>query len=175
MRVSFPATGEQTLIVSDATITVLSQNGTLDLKDHDIRLLYSRRDNDRIVARIVSEREGVIKAQVEPSRDGKDQAEAFLALRRHVEIKLDYILKDVPGASDRFRDDDDDGSNTVAGPSRSAHTPATSPPMSPSREIARRPLQLETQNQGRNITSPIEAPPAYGKAVKEWRTDEKSG
>ncbi|KAK5173827.1 uncharacterized protein LTR77_002508 [Saxophila tyrrhenica] len=116
-----------------ATITVLTQNGRLlNLEQHDFRLLYSRRENDRLVARIVAEREGIIKAQIEPHEDGKDQAEAFKALRRHVELALDKYLKDVPGASNLPAT----GSQTaIAGPS--ARSPTSRP--------ARPPFSAEVQ------------------------------
>ncbi|KAK3063261.1 hypothetical protein LTR53_018986, partial [Teratosphaeriaceae sp. CCFEE 6253] len=64
-----------------AVIAVITNNGQKYLLDHKFRLLFSRRDDDRFVARIVAELDGVIKAKVEPDGDGKDQAEAFLALR----------------------------------------------------------------------------------------------
>lgn len=81
----------------DGIITVMTNNGQLDLQDHNFRLLYSRRENDRVVARIVARKEGVIEAKVEPDADGKDQPEAFRALRKHVEVKLEHILQNVPG------------------------------------------------------------------------------
>lgn len=143
----------------------MSQNGSTDLNEHAFRLFYSRRENDRLVARIVAEKEGIVKAQIEPEGDGKDQAQAFLALRRHVEIQLDRILSDVPGAANIQQYSDQDERRQIAGPSRSASASVTrSPPTSPSSQSAR-PIALNTQ--------PIDAPPAYGKAVKEWRSDEK--
>lgn len=145
----------------------MSQNGTIDLNDHAFRLLYSRRENDRLVARIVAEKEGVVKAQIEPEQDGKNQAEAFVALRRHIEIHLDYILKDVPGATSSERYSDLDKQQVTAGPSSSS---ARSPPISPVGQPTR-PVNLEP-GQRSNNTMPIDAPPAYGKAVKEWRSDE---
>ncbi|KAI6824118.1 hypothetical protein KC340_g10788 [Hortaea werneckii] len=57
------------------------------------------RDNDRLVARIVAKKDGVIHAKIEPGNDGKDQKEAFRALKRHVEMELDVILDQVPGAN----------------------------------------------------------------------------
>jgi len=72
--------------------------------------LYSRKENDRIVARIVAEKDGVIKAKAEPESDGKDQAEAFKALRKDIEVKLEHILANVPTAEPGIMD--------AAGPSR---------------------------------------------------------
>ena len=139
------------------------------MDEHKFRLLYSRRENDRIVARVVAEKEGVIKAQIEPARDGKDQSEAFNALRRDVEISLDRILKDVPGASGGKVDG---GSKTAASPSRSPSSPAALPSSSPERQIPRRPVAIEVQGAQSHQGLPVDAPPAYGKAVKEWRSDE---
>ena len=144
----------------------MSQNGGIDLNEHAFRLLYSRRENDRLVARIVAEKEGIVKAQIEPEHDGKDQAEAFLALRRHIEIQLDRILRDVPGAANVQHYSDLDSPKQTAGTSASASATATrSPPMSPGRQSA--------QTSSNQSSVPMDAPPAYGKAVKDWRTDDK--
>lgn len=151
----------------------MSQNGGIDLNDHAFRLLYSRRESDRLVARIVAEKEGIVKAQVEPESDGKNQAEAFLALRKHIEIQLDHILRDVPGAASIQQYSDFDDRKQVAGPSRSTSgCAARSPPTSPTRETAR-PIALDVRSSSSQNVTQMDAPPAYGKAVKEWRTDEK--
>ena len=73
----------------------------MSLEDHDFKLLYSRRESnqERLVARIVAVKDGVIKAKVEPEVDGADQREAFLALKKHVEVALDRILQAVPSGS----------------------------------------------------------------------------
>ena len=69
-----------------------------NLNDHEFKLLYSRREGkeERLVARIVAIKEGVIKAKVEPEADGANQEEAFKALRKDVEVKLDRILQSIP-------------------------------------------------------------------------------
>ena len=71
---------------------------TCSYQDHDFKLLYARREKkpDRIVARLVAVKDGVIRAKVEPDTDGGDQREAFLALKKYVEIELDRILQAVP-------------------------------------------------------------------------------
>ncbi|KAK5125399.1 hypothetical protein LTR85_000508 [Meristemomyces frigidus] len=79
-----------------AIITVITNNGQLDLQSYDFSLMYSRRENDRVVARIVAEKDGKIQAKIEPVADGKDQKESFRALKKHVELMLDRILQDVP-------------------------------------------------------------------------------
>lgn len=167
-----------------AIITVVTQNGFLLLGDHDIRLLYSRRGNDRIVARLVAEKEGVIKTKIEPKADGRDQAEAFNALRRDIEIRLDKILSEVPGESS-------------ASSSTKVDAPAVQSPASPSAPrrggaggcsgMARRPLapapapvdaaqRSDGESDADRIMIHNEGPPAYGVAVREWRTtDEKKG
>jgi len=66
----------------DAIVAVITNNGKISLQNYVFRLLFSRRDNDRLVARIVAELDGVIRAKVEPDEDGNDQAEAFDALRK---------------------------------------------------------------------------------------------
>ncbi|KAK0846792.1 hypothetical protein LTR03_006676 [Friedmanniomyces endolithicus] len=93
-----------------AVVAVITNNGKISLQNYKFRLLFSRRDNDRLVARIVAELDGVIRAKVEPEEDGNDQAEAFDALRKHVETKLEKILRDVPS--------DGTHAEVVAGPSR---------------------------------------------------------
>ena len=116
-----------------------------------------------MVARVVAEREGVIKAQIEPAMDAKDQAEAFKALRRHVELQLDRILRNVPGASGPEKSE-----GAVAGPSRSASgsVGAASPVLLGS------PRSPTTEMPSSRKAVPQEAPPAYGRAVKEWRTSD---
>lgn len=152
-------------VSAGAAITVITQNGTLLLGDHEIRLLYSRRGNDRIVARLVAEKDGVIKTKIEPSTDGRDQAEAFNALRRDVEIRLDRILTEVPGES--------------APPSKveTPSSPSSAQPPAPRRcgsGVARRPLAPPPEGADADrIMIHNEGPPAYGVAVKEWKTDEK--
>ena len=143
-------------------------------EEHDFRLLYSRRENDRVVARVVAEKGGIIRAQVEPASDGKDQAEAFLALRKHVELQLDRILRDVPGSSEYKNDD-----GTTAGPSKNPTTTGVvrSESWRAVPPVPRRPVGAEAQSprspgsSGR-IVLPADAPPAYGNAVKEWKTEE---
>lgn len=110
-----------------------------------------------MVARLVAEKEGVIKAQVEPNEDGKDQAEALKALRRHIELALDRILRDVPGASSLPASR---SPLAIAGPSS-----RVSPPVLPARP------SFPTEEQGSSRSNvPAEAPPAYGRAVKDWRS-----
>ena len=86
---------------SDALITVATENGLIDLDDHDLRIMYSRRgDNEeRVVARLVAVKDGIIKAKLEPTADGSDQGEAMRAFRRDVEVKLDQILSSIPSRS----------------------------------------------------------------------------
>jgi len=112
----------------------MTQNGSINLQQYDFRLLYSRRENDRVVARIVAELDGVIKAKIEPDQDGKDQTEAFKALRKGVEVELERILTSVPVALAGI-----EASEVTAGPSRL-----------PSRS-------------GVGVL-PADAPPAYGSA-----------
>ncbi|KAI7558015.1 hypothetical protein KC316_g13366 [Hortaea werneckii] len=61
-------------------VAVLTQNGQIILSDHELVLLYARRENDRLIARIVAKKDGVINAKIEP-------------------MELDVILNHVPGAS----------------------------------------------------------------------------
>ena len=147
---------------------MLSQNGSINLENHDVRLLYSRRENDRLVARIIAEQEGVVKAQVVARDDGKDQDQAFQQLRTHVERTLDTILKDVPGASYSGGKTDVGGGLNRA-PMESGRISACGP-SSPTRTTSGNVQRQEIQ------PVPIEAPPAYGKAVRNWKNghDEKS-
>lgn len=75
-----------------------------------------------MVARIVAEKDGRIQAKIEPVGDGKDQKEAFRALKRHIEMLLDRILQDVPS--------DGEAIASAAGPSRAQakSTPVEAPP-----------------------------------------------
>ena len=153
-------------------MTVLSQNGSIDLNNIEVRLLYSRRENDRMVARIVAEREGIVKAQIAPRDDGKDQAEAFRALKRHVEMSLDRILQEVPGAMPGGK------SEAGVGPSRGSVAVSAQTPTSPARREAPGRMVESRGSQERSApTVPLDAPPAYGKAVKEWEStdDRKRG
>ncbi|KAI6840403.1 hypothetical protein KC340_g10723 [Hortaea werneckii] len=61
-------------------VTVLTQNGQISLSDHELLLLYARRESDRLVARIVAKKDGVIHSKIEP-------------------MELDVILSHVPGAN----------------------------------------------------------------------------
>jgi hypothetical protein len=124
------------LATTDAVITVISQNGSLDLRRYNFRLLFSRREDDRVVARLVAQLNGVIRAKIEPEEDGKDQTEAFLALRKDVEMKLERILQAVPSGGEDV--------DAVAGPSSpSAMRPGPGP------------------GPGGRSLIPSDAPPAY--------------
>ena len=124
----------------DAARAVITNNGQIDLQSYKFRLLFSRRDNDRFVARIVAELDGVIRAKIEPDEDGKDQPEAFLAMKRFVEKKLEKILQDVPS------DGKDIAAAAIAGPSRppmgggTPILPMDSPPAYEG-DVKRRPVQ----------------------------------
>jgi hypothetical protein len=101
---------------ADAVIAVATQNGAINLDDHDFRIVYSRRgeNEDRIVARLVAIKDGVMQTKIEPRADGKDQAEALKALRKDVEIKLDQILESIP-----------DSSSSIVGASSNAASPVS--------------------------------------------------
>ena len=115
-----------------------------------------------MVARIVAEQEGVVKAQVAARDDGKDQNEAFVALRKHVERSIDSILKDVPGASYNGGKEDV-GPSSSKGNQEGGIASPVSPRRSGSGALQRSPVQ------GLNPL-PADAPPAYGKAVRDWRS-----
>ncbi|WPH01279.1 Hypothetical protein R9X50_00411700 [Acrodontium crateriforme] len=122
---------------------VISNNGEFDLRDHNFALLYSRRENDRLVARIVAEKNGVVTAKIDGEGDGKDHNEAFKVLRKHVETKLDKLLEEVPPPT----------AATVTG----SKAPSSPPP----------PVRSSTgsANQVREPPAggiPVDAPPAYG-------------
>lgn len=76
----------------------MSNNGVSNLEDHDFKLLYSRREHnqERFVARIVAVKDGVIRAKLEPGDDGEDHFNAFMKLKKDVEIKLDRLLQSIP-------------------------------------------------------------------------------
>nr|POE88089.1 hypothetical protein CFP56_11318 [Quercus suber] len=90
-----------------ALLVVLSNNAIRDLKDHQFALLYSRRADapERVVARIVASKDGVIRAKAEPTRgpgwegSGRDHDEAFRVLKRYVEARLDEILQALPAGT----------------------------------------------------------------------------
>lgn len=95
----------------------------MDLSDHDFKLLYSRREgkDDRFVARIVAVKDNVITAKIEPELDGQGHEEAFMALRKDVEIKLDRLLDAVPDiAGDTGRES---AANAVAAQAPPAYSP----------------------------------------------------
>lgn len=66
-----------------------------------MRLMYSRRESndERIIARLVAMQNGKITAKIEPESDGSDNREAFLALKKDVEVRLDRVLQGVPSGS----------------------------------------------------------------------------
>ena len=95
-----------------------------------------------------------MKTKIEPGDDGKDQVEAFGALRRDIEIRLDRILSEVPG--------DTSPSTHIGVPTSPGAGPSTRPVL-PARPMA------PTQREG-SMSTP--APPPYGSAVREWRSEE---
>ncbi|KAK3674662.1 hypothetical protein LTR78_005384 [Recurvomyces mirabilis] len=134
-----------------AVITVLTQNGALNLSNYTIRLLFSRREHDdQVVARIVAQLDGVIRAKLEPDEAGKDQTEAFMALKKDVEIKLERILQAVPDGGD-----DVEAASAAAGPSRSRQS-----------FTAGFTEGFSGGSGGGNRVVPVEAPPAYEGDVK---------
>lgn len=125
-----------------------------------------------MVARIVAEKEGVVKAQIAPRDDGKDQVEAFKALRKHVEMMLDQILQDVPGAVPNGKAELAFGTGSSRSPTNSPTAPSLPPARQSSGRLVSSPEHQEPQGR---VALPMDAPPAYGKAVREWRSsnDEK--
>lgn len=104
----------------------MSENGKIDLEEHDFRLLYSRREGneDRIIARIVAIKDNVIRAKIEPIADGEDQTEAFKAFKRDVEVQLDRILQKIPNGSEGL----ESPGSAAAATSSSGRGPADAPP-----------------------------------------------
>lgn len=121
----------------------------------------------------MAEKDGVIKTKIEPSADGRDQAEAFNALRRDIEIRLDRILCEVPG--------DSSAASGITSPS--SPTSQSSAPRRCGSSVSRRPLATPPVQQGELEENDVDrimvhnqGPPAYGVAVREWKTsDEKRG
>ena len=76
---------------------MITQNGQLDLSQHDFKLVYSERGAyNTVVAYIVAFKDGVIRAKLEPVSGGYIQEEAFKVLRKDIGCKFDRLLKDVP-------------------------------------------------------------------------------
>ena len=136
-------------------MTVITQNGTVDLSEHSFRMLYSRRDNERLLAIIVAEKDGAITAKIQPTRDGKDQLEAFKELRREVELRLNRILLDIPSVGDATH-------ASLAGlsnpPSKGARIPAGAP------AVPARPQDPRVAGPG-----PMDEPPAYGNVMGDHK------
>ncbi|KXT07111.1 hypothetical protein AC578_2338 [Pseudocercospora eumusae] len=82
-----------------SVLTVISNNGKKALENHDFKLLFSRKPNDRMVATLVAMKMGVIEAKIEPALDGKDQADAFRSFKKHVELRLNELLETIPDAA----------------------------------------------------------------------------
>ncbi|KAK5108709.1 hypothetical protein LTR62_007856 [Meristemomyces frigidus] len=126
------------ILDEDGVITVLTNNGQLDLTGYNIRLLFSRREgDDQLVARIVAQLDGVIRAKLEPEAAGNDQTAAFLALKKDVEIKLEKILQGVPGSGG-----DVVAAGAGAGPSQprnAALVPVEAPPAYEGDDVKRKP------------------------------------
>ena len=89
------------LTYEDAVLAVATQNGLVNLEDHDFKLLYSRREDneEELIASIVAFQDGAIRAKIEPLTGGRTQRDAFLALRKTIEMKLDRILQSVPSGN----------------------------------------------------------------------------
>lgn len=92
---------------TDSVLSVISNNGGKGLENHDFKLLFSRKPNDRMVATLVAMKMGVIEAKIESRLDGKDQADAFRSFKKHVELRLNELLETIPDAA----------AGPVAGPS----------------------------------------------------------
>lgn len=142
---------------ADAIITVITRNGQLDLRDYDFRLLYSRRETDRIMARIVAEKNGIIAAKIEPDGDGKDYAQAFKALKRDIEIKLDRIIREIPSGEEVAKALEVQPSRRLTQPPPSPMSPV--PPLSPDPPSLSPSLSRPLR---RPVSDLIDAPPAYG-------------
>ncbi|SMR62755.1 unnamed protein product [Zymoseptoria tritici ST99CH_3D1] len=106
-----------------ALLSLLRQCNLLNFDALTVKLLYSRRTDDRLVATliVVDSVQDKIQAKVEPSEDGKDQAEAFLAFRRYVEVRLYELLQSVPEAGGG-------GKVQSAATGNGANVPVESPP-----------------------------------------------
>ncbi|SMQ54472.1 unnamed protein product [Zymoseptoria tritici ST99CH_3D7] len=106
-----------------ALLSLLRQCNLLNFDALTVKLLYSRRTDDRLVATliVVDSVQDKIRAKVEPSEDGKDQAEAFLAFRRYVEVRLYELLQSVPEAGGG-------GKVQSAATGNGANVPVESPP-----------------------------------------------
>ncbi|RMY71021.1 hypothetical protein D0862_14662 [Hortaea werneckii] len=160
---------------AESVVTVLTQNGQVSLSDHELVLPYARRENERLIARIVAKKDGVIHAKIEPVSDGKDQKEAFRALKRHVEMELDAILDHVPGASTAASKNvtasDASGeaaSSQKTGTSQFAFLPGWSCLASSCGVVG----SAKTESTGsRARDMPLYSPPAYSKSAHE--TDAK--
>lgn len=157
-----------TCFLIEGIVTVLTQNGQIGLSDHELVLLYARRENDRLIARIVAKKDGVIHAKIEPTSDGNDQKEAFRALKRHVEMELDVILNHVPGAraaaSNNVTASDaslEAASNQSTGPSKSVSLQGWG-------SLASHECSAKTESTGsRACAMPVCSPPAYSKDANE--------
>ena len=111
MRPAFPKLRFDVISVlirrKDAILAVATSNGMLDFDGAEYRLFYSRRPRQQppspaskeaagekyIVASLAAIKENKIVAKIEPSNGGTSQKEAFLALRRAVEVRLEEVLQ----------------------------------------------------------------------------------
>ncbi|KJX94706.1 hypothetical protein TI39_contig4163g00003 [Zymoseptoria brevis] len=78
-----------------APLSLLRQCNLLNFDALNVKLLYSRRPNGRLVATliVVDSFQYKIVAKVEPKEDGVDQGEAFLEFKRYVEVRLHELLQ----------------------------------------------------------------------------------
>ncbi|KAI7351048.1 hypothetical protein KC320_g5206 [Hortaea werneckii] len=139
-----------------SVVTVLTQNGQVSLSDHELVLPYARRENERLIARIVAKKDGVIHAKIEP-------------------MELDAILDHVPGASTAASKNvtasDASGeaaSSQKTGTSQFAFLPGWSCLASSCGVVG----SAKTESTGsRARDMPLYSPPAYSKSAHE--TDAK--
>ncbi|GAB1743059.1 hypothetical protein NU219Hw_g8754t1 [Hortaea werneckii] len=149
-------------------VTVLTQNGQIGLSDHELVLLYARRENDRLIARIVAKKDGVIHAKIEPTSDGNDQKEAFRALKRHVEMELDVILNHVPGASAAASNNVTASDASLEAASSESTGPSKSVSLQGWGSLASHGNSAKTESTGsRACAMPVCSPPAYSKDANE--------
>lgn len=78
---------------------MISDNGHINLDAASFKLLYTRRENGRMVATVCAMNDMAVVAKIDPDCDGANQVEAFKALRQFVEVRLYQVLKAVPGGS----------------------------------------------------------------------------
>jgi len=139
----------------DAILTVFQNNTPHGLGVSRYRLLFSRTENDRYVAQVLQQRpDGVMSAKIAPPGDAADRAEAFLALKKEVERRLDGVLRNIPDVGSSPSDVRGEASVPAPAPQELRGSLQTAVPSNET-------LLIDEPGSSNLQSTPADAPPSY--------------